>query len=75
MFLFMATSYAQWNLKIARPGSLDDSVDWHVEEGKGSCSVIDMGAGWQQGSLITAQWVSLGCCESSWSCPSITFLK
>lgn len=52
MFLFMATLYAQWSLKIARPGSLDDSVDRHVE-GERSCSVTEMGTGWHQVSFIT----------------------
>lgn len=75
MFLFMATSYTQWSLKIARPGSLDDSVDWHVEEGERSRSVTEMGAGWQQASLVTRWSVSVGFCGNSWSCPSMTFLK
>lgn len=75
MFLFMATSYAQWSLKIARPGSLDDSVDRHVEEGERSRAVTGMGAGWQQASLATCWWVSVGFCGSSWSCPSMTLLK
>lgn len=39
MFLFMATWYAQWSLKIVRLGSQDDSMDQHVEEGGCSLSV------------------------------------
>lgn len=55
MFLFKATSYAQWSLKIARPGSLDDSVDGHAGEGEGGRWVRGRGAGWQQGSCGAAR--------------------
>jgi len=75
MFLFMATSCAQWCLKIVRPGSLDDWVDRHVEEDEGSHSVTEMGAGWQQVSLGAPRRVPAGFCGTSWSCPSMTFLK
>lgn len=75
MFLFMATSYAQCSLKIARLGSLDDSVDRHVEEGECSRCLTEIGARWQQVSLVPPQWMSVGLSGSSQSCPSMTFLK
>lgn len=51
IFLFMATLYAQWSLKITVLGSQDDSVDWYAEEGDFSLSVTEMG---QDGSKRTS---------------------
>lgn len=72
MFLFMATWNAQWNLKIVRLGSQDDSMDQHVGEGGCSLSV------WGRMAAIVPCCSPMGVHSfraSSWPGPCMTFLK
>ena len=62
IFLFMATSYAQWSLKIAVLGSQNDSVDWYAEEGDFSLPLTEMGQDGSKGTSLLPSgclWASL----------------
>lgn len=72
MFLFMATSYAQWSLKIARLGSLDDSVNGHAEEGK--CSLSGQMHGSNGGRMAASEpcYSPVGVCRLLWKQPVLS---